>query len=250
MAERGPGAAAGTVALSSEGAAVPGADRRRRQPRARRVLRDELGRACAAFRLPGRAAEDPPPAPHRHRPQRGRARPHGTSAATLGAARRILLARLDRPATTSSRAKAGCASTAGSTRKCSIAFPARRSRPGSASSAAASATTTAPLPPAADGAGGVYRPDSLATASRATGLRLRSNQPASTSSPAWRRHRQRHVPRPRLRPARAAPPTGLWPARVHGLFLLPAAGGDPARTLTLGNAYAALTELNHFATRA
>ena len=78
-----------------------------------------------------------------------------------------------------------------------------------------------------DGAGHAHQPRP----------RLRRRQPG-------RRHRQRHVPRPGLQPPRlCSSGPAIRQPDVVGLFLLPAVDRNRTRTLTLGNACAALREL-------
>jgi hypothetical protein len=92
-------------------------------------------------------------------------------------------------------------------------------------------------------------PPALAAAARRTGLGLRSNRPrvylitglaGGTGSGMFLD--LAYTLRALLREA------GVNQPDVVGLFLLPSVDGQRTRVLTLGNAYAALTELRHFAT--
>src|SRR5262249_59026630 len=96
---------------------------------------------------------------------------------------------------------------------------------------------------------GCLHPGALAQAARQTGLGVRSNRPrvyvvaglgGGTGGGMFLdlTYTVRHL----LKRA------GYEQPEVTGLFLLPPTQGTRARTLPLGNAYAALTEINFFAT--
>src|SRR5262249_3553421 len=92
-------------------------------------------------------------------------------------------------------------------------------------------------------------PNALATAARQTGLGVRTNRPrvyvvtslaGGTGSGAF--IDLAYVVRSLLKRR------GYEEPDLVGLLLLPALDGSRTRTMTVGNAYAALTELNHYAT--
>ncbi len=94
----------------------------------------------------------------------------------------------------------------------------------------------------------LFDPEPLTAAARQTGLGLRTNRPrvcivtslaGGTGSGMFLD--LAYTVRALLRQA------GCQHPDVTGLFLLPAVDGNRTRALALGNAYAALTELNHFA---
>jgi serine/threonine protein kinase len=92
-------------------------------------------------------------------------------------------------------------------------------------------------------------PEALASACQQTGLTLRSNQPrvyvvtslaGGTGSGMF--IDLAYLVRAHLKKM------GYPHSEIVGVFLLPQVESNPGRTVALGNAYAALTELNHFAT--